>query len=77
MANTCPWQPCAFPGLLRGLKRVFVLLQRWCGMRDPGPHSLVGGREGTRKVGEGSDQASVSPLKSFKVTWSNFKARLS
>ena len=48
-----------------------------CGMRDPGPHSRVGGREGTRKVGEGSDQASVSPLKSFKVTWSNFKARLS
>ena len=28
VANTCPWQPCAFPGLLRGLKRVFVLLQR-------------------------------------------------
>ena len=47
------------------------------GMGDPGPNSLVGGREGTRKVGEGSDQASVSPLKSFKVTWSNFKASLS
>lgn len=46
-------------------------------MGDPGPPQLGGGKGRDKEGGEGSDQASVSPLKSFKVTWSNFKASLS
>lgn len=41
------------------------------------PPQPGGGKGRDVEGGEGSDQASVTPLKSFKVTWSNFKASLS
>lgn len=45
-------------------------------MGDPGPPQPGGGKGRDVEGGEGSDQASVTLLKSFNVTWSNFKASL-